>query len=188
MGRESRPKMSREGWARAALKAMAAGGLSAVSVEPLARSLGVTKGSFYWHYDNRDALIGETMALWERNNAEAVAEITERFPDPTERLRGLFLAAFEPYALGGLLVQLAADRDHPEVKPALERVTRARLAFLTTIYAESGLPADQAAHRALLAYTAYVGLFQLMATAPAAVPDGEGLTAYVSHMVDVLVP
>ena len=45
--------LTAEDWARAALEAIAEDGVTAVAVEPLARSLGVTKGSFYWHFANR---------------------------------------------------------------------------------------------------------------------------------------
>ena len=65
--REStRPKarLGRDDWIRAALDAIAAGGLAAVAVEPLARSLGVTKGSFYAHFSNRDELIEAALEAW----------------------------------------------------------------------------------------------------------------------------
>ena len=54
-GRNSR--LSAEDWAQAALDLIAEQGVGAVAVEPLARRLGVTKGSFYWHFPSRDALL-----------------------------------------------------------------------------------------------------------------------------------
>ena len=68
--------LSRERWASEALKAMARGGVAAVAVEPLARALGVTKGSFYWHFKNRDALIAAALERLEHNNAAAIARST----------------------------------------------------------------------------------------------------------------
>lgn len=185
---EARPRMSKERWANAALRALAEDGVSAVAVEPLARRLGVTKGSFYWHYDSRDALLEAAMQRWEHNNARALGVYESDLPDPRERLKALFQAAFEPSALGGLIVHLAADREHPAVAPVLARVTRERIAYLSRIYAGIGLAEGAAHHQALLAYTAYIGLFQLMATTPDAVPEGEALLDYIAHMVDALVP
>ncbi|MBP8098362.1 MAG: helix-turn-helix transcriptional regulator, partial [Arenimonas sp.] len=52
-----KPRLSAEDWARAALDVIAEQGLAAVAVEPLARRLGVTKGSFYWHFPSREALL-----------------------------------------------------------------------------------------------------------------------------------
>src|SRR5260370_1248821 len=50
-------RLTRDDWITAALRAIADGGLAAVGVEPLAARLGATKGSFYWHFENRDALL-----------------------------------------------------------------------------------------------------------------------------------
>ena len=167
-----RSRMSREQWAHEALKALARGGLAAVAVEPLARKLGVTKGSFYWHFDNRDALLQAALTLWEANNAAAIGDYELRFPEPAGRLRALFSAAFEPAALGGLLQHLSAEREHPVIGPILRRVTQARLAYLARIYVAIGLDEVEARHRAILAYAAYIGMYQLMATTPEEVPAG----------------
>ena len=43
--------------ARAAFRALARGGVEAIAVEPIAAELGTTKGSFYWHFKNRDSLV-----------------------------------------------------------------------------------------------------------------------------------
>src|SRR5689334_11922394 len=58
--------LTAEDWADAALDALATGGLEAVAVEALARRLKVTKGSFYWHFGNRDELIKAALEAWER--------------------------------------------------------------------------------------------------------------------------
>ena len=50
-------RLSADDWALAALDVIAEQGLAAVAVEPLARRLGVTKGSFYWHFPSREALL-----------------------------------------------------------------------------------------------------------------------------------
>ena len=78
----------REDWAAAALAAIADGGLAAVAVEPLAARLGTTKGSFYWHFANRDALLAAALALWEETTTTDVARPGRgpRRPDPAVRL------------------------------------------------------------------------------------------------------
>src|SRR5687768_15861387 len=77
-------------WARAALEAMAEGGLAAVAVEPLAVRLGATKGSFYWHFRDRAALVDAALLLWEIEDTEAVIAALDELPDPMERMRTLF--------------------------------------------------------------------------------------------------
>src|SRR5688572_23444507 len=80
-------------WAAAALDAMAAGGVDAVAVEPLARSLGVTKGSFYWHFANREALIKAALDLWEQRETVDVIAGLENEPDAYLRIVNLFKRA-----------------------------------------------------------------------------------------------
>ena len=58
-------RLSAEDWALAALDVIAESGLAAVAVEPLARRLGVTKGSFYWHFPSREALLVAALERWE---------------------------------------------------------------------------------------------------------------------------
>jgi AcrR family transcriptional regulator len=67
-----RSLLGREQWLTAAVAALIRGGLDAVAVEPLATSLGVTKGSFYWHFENRDALIAALVEQWEAVGTEQV--------------------------------------------------------------------------------------------------------------------
>ena len=87
---ERNGRLSAEDWARAALDAIAEQGVGAVAVEPLARRLGVTKGSFYWHFPSRDALLQAALEEWERNERELVFGSMEAIADPRARLRALF--------------------------------------------------------------------------------------------------
>ncbi|MFP5354956.1 MAG: TetR family transcriptional regulator [Gemmatimonadota bacterium] len=58
------PSVSRDQWLEAAVAALAEGGVAAVRVEVLAARLGVTKGSFHWHFRDRAALLEGLLALW----------------------------------------------------------------------------------------------------------------------------
>ena len=92
MAAPRKTRLSRDDWERAALDAIAEGGISAVAVEPLAAALGVTKGSFYAHFPSRDALIEATLTRWERSHSESLGELDE-IADPAERLERVMLAA-----------------------------------------------------------------------------------------------
>src|SRR5690242_2765162 len=85
-------RLSAQDWARAALKAIADGGLAAVAVEPLARTLGVTKGSFYAHYRNRDELITAALTEWGRSHGDEGLAAFAAIDDPARRLRELLEA------------------------------------------------------------------------------------------------
>lgn len=180
--------LSREDWTLEALEALAAVGLSAVAIDPLARRLGATKGSFYWHFASRDELIAATLERWEQRDTLDVIAALEEIPDPRERLVALARIAYGEAARGtdpqaGVL---AAASD-PRVAPVLERVTVARLAALGRLFSDAGLEPAEAARRARLAYALYVGVIDLRRAAPSA-RLGEGdVEAEIELMVGALV-
>src|SRR5258706_12591042 len=78
----------RSRWIEEGLRALAAGGPDAVRVEALAQALGVTKGGFYGHFADRNALLGEMLDMWERMSTDEVLERVERHGgDVRARLR-----------------------------------------------------------------------------------------------------
>jgi AcrR family transcriptional regulator len=166
----TRPKsrLGREDWIRAALDAIADGGLAAVAVEPLARRLGVTKGSFYAHFSNRDELIGAALEAWEHSHAEEQLEQFQAIDDPAERLAAVLRVATEFSQSGAPSVhaRLMGELDNPRVRAAVSRVNGARIDRLAATYRELGLPRTAARDRARLTYAAYIGLLQMAREAP----------------------
>src|SRR6266540_6526274 len=67
----------RSSWIDEGLRALAAGGPDAVRIELLAQALGVTRGGFYWHFDDRRALLEEILDAWERVSVDEVIETVE---------------------------------------------------------------------------------------------------------------
>jgi AcrR family transcriptional regulator len=174
-------RLGPEDWTRAALAAIAAKGTANVSVERLARELGTTKGSFYWHFKDRPALIEAALQRWETDYTERIIERLSGVADPRERFRRLLESSFEESP--GVLIDanLLAAADDPVVGAALERVARKRLAFVDKIFAE--LEAPGGSDRAILAFSAYVGLAQLRRTAPDLMPTGRRAKPYVDHAI-----
>ncbi|MER6999220.1 TetR/AcrR family transcriptional regulator [Streptomyces sp. NPDC000410] len=182
----SRPRLTAQDWADAALTAIGERGLAAVAVEPLAARLGATKGSFYWHFTNREALIEAALARWEEICTEEIITAVEREPDPERRLRLLFAEATESAAEDPLEVSLLATADHPVVAAVLRRVTDRRVSYVAALFEELGFPAAEARRRGLLAYTSYLGHTQLTHAVPEAVPGGEERAGYLGSVLDVL--
>lgn len=84
---KAKPKLSREAWVSEALKLLAEKGASAVGVEPLATRLGVTKGSFYWHFRDLAELHAAMRAEWtERSTEYFIKRVTEAGGDARARL------------------------------------------------------------------------------------------------------
>src|SRR5438105_4004942 len=126
-------QLSADDWKAAAIDAIVAGGVAALAVEPLAAMLGATKGSFYHHFPNRDALIVAALEDWERSETEAVIQRMELIADPGERLRAIMAAALADREGATRDAALVAASTHPLVKPVVERVTRRRLNYMTDV-------------------------------------------------------
>lgn len=178
--RDARESLGRGDWIEVALAAIAHGGLVAVSVERLAKELGATKGSFYWHFADRSDLIRAALAAWEERDTDAVIEAAAAVSDPRERLRSLFRLVFDEDARVRIDTSLLADADHPDVAAALERVAAKRLRYIDELFQAMG--SEAGSDRALLAYTAFIGLAQLRRTAAGLTPQGPRSSTYVEHV------
>ncbi|RSO11647.1 TetR family transcriptional regulator [Streptomyces sp. WAC 06783] len=181
----TRRRLTARDWAEAALAAIGEGGLAAVAVEPIAARLGTTKGSFYWHFANREALVDAALERWEQLRTEAVITELAAEPDPARRLRALFTngtaAAGKP-----LEVALLATAADPRVAAALQRVTDRRIGYVAELFVSLGFPEDEARRRGLLAYTAYLGHIQLSHAVPGSLPDGPDRDGYLDSVLDTL--
>jgi AcrR family transcriptional regulator len=181
-------RLSAEDWAQAALEMIAGQGVAAVAVEPLARRLGVTKGSFYWHFPSREALLVAALERWETVEQEEVFGQLEAIPDPGQRLRALFdLVAHEANS-HIIYSELLKALDHPVVRPVIERVSARRLEYLTASFRQAGLNRSDAQHRARLAYAAYVGFLQLNLQLQQPRLQHDEFEAYVEHVMATLIP
>jgi AcrR family transcriptional regulator len=185
---QTRTRLSRQAWIQAALNAIAEAGLAGVAVVPLAKQLGATKGSFYWHFLNREALVEAALADWEQSHTAAViAEIEAASEDPRQQLRLLFKRVTELAARDRIELALLANADHPTVQPLLDRVTRRRIEFAARLFQRLGFSHAEAKRRALLAYSTYLGYAQLVHATPQLLPRAQAAKrAYLNDVLTAL--
>lgn len=181
-------RLSADDWASEALEQIAETGVSSVAVEPLARRLGVTKGSFYWHFPSRDALLQAALERWETMEQELVFGSLEKVADPRERLRSLFLVVAHEVKSHIIYSELLKALDHPAVSPVIGRVSQRRLDYLTASFRQAGLGRTAAQHRARLAYAAYVGFLQLSLQLRQPRLQHDEFEDYVEHVMQTLIP
>jgi len=180
--------LTAESWASAALDAMALGGLDAVAVEPLARRLNVTKGSFYWHFPNREALIKAALDLWEQRETVDVVSGLDQEPDPYQRIVNLFKRANSSHKAGRLYLALAAASDDVRVNEVVQRVSARRLAYLEKCYRALGMDAGEAPLWATFAYATFIGNQQVHRDTPHTFPAGPKFREYFKLMLRTLIP
>jgi AcrR family transcriptional regulator len=183
-----RTRLSAADWEQGALDLIAAQGVGAVAVEALARQLGVTKGSFYWHFPTREALLTSALESWENRDTENLIDQVEPIADPRERLRELFRRTGREAKSHVIYAALLRALDHPIVQPVMARVSRRRMEFLTHAYRQIGMTRGVAAHRARLAYAAYVGFLQLTLQLGMPRLEHDEMEAYVEHVIETLIP
>lgn len=184
----SRRNLTAEAWAEAALDAIAAGGLDAVAVEPLARRLDVTKGSFYWHFPNREALVKAALQLWEQRETVDIIAGLEDDPDPYQRIVNLFKRANASHRAGRLYLAMAAAADDVRVNEVVQRVSARRLAYLEKCYRALGMAASEAPLWATFAYATFIGNQQVHRDTPHKFPAGAKFREYFKLMLATLVP
>lgn len=149
----------RGSWVEEGLQALARGGPDAVRVDSLAKALGVTRGGFYWHFDNRAALLEEMLDEWERIGVdEAIARVESDPGDAGEKLRRLF--ALAAGSRGLLKIDLAvrdwARRDQA-VARRLRRVDNRRMEYMRSLFGEICADEDEIEVRCLFAFSLFVG-------------------------------
>ncbi len=158
------PRLTPVDWIAAGFRALATHGPEAIKAEPLARALGTTKGSFYWHFKDVPAFKAQMLKHWHDEAFVAIARAVDAGSDPTDRLYHLAeLATTDREDYGGAATEpairawAAAD---PDVAAAVRDVDAKRLAYLEDLLAELDLTNPDFAR---IVYGAYVGMGTLAA-------------------------
>ncbi len=159
----SKRRLSPDDWVYAGFRALATKGAVGVKAEPLARELGATKGSFYWHFKDVAALRDAMLKLWRQKGYVEIAAQVDKIEDPAERLRTLvtLAASADDPIYGGAAAEPALrawGRNDPVVADVVARVDNARITYLTDLLVNSNLGAQAEAHAL---YALVVGLDDL---------------------------
>lgn len=180
--------LSQEDWERAALEIIARQGIGAIAVEPLAKYLGVTKGSFYWHFSNRRDLIGSALKRWRDEDRLLIEQKVFSQTNPHERLRAWFFLSAEPSQSHLIYATLLADRQYEIVAKVLKEVTLERLSHLQAAYQEIGLSESDAKQQSLLSYSVYVGYLHMAKALHGKLSSSDNIHDYVSYVAKQLLP
>lgn len=151
-------RQTRESWIVAAFETLHEEGIEKVRVERLAKKLGVTKGSFYWHFKDRKDLLNSLMDYWANELTQTVLDHAKMFHgDPIERIYntmneiiGKEKAGYDP------AVRAWANHDL-EAKRAVAQIDKIRLSFLHSLFKDAGFEEDDAEIRARLMYYYILG-------------------------------
>jgi AcrR family transcriptional regulator len=149
----------RSSWIYEGLRALAAGGPNAVRIETLAEALGVTKGGFYWHFDDRRALLEEILDMWELVSVDEVIERVESDGGDARtklrRLSALAASSDEPLKID-LAVRDWARREQT-VADRLQRVDNRRMDYMRSLFSAFCPDTDDVEARCMIFYSLWIG-------------------------------
>ena len=149
----------RSAWIEAALQALATGGPESIRVEALAARLGVSKGGFYLHFEDRAALLEEMLDSWEQSVVgDVIARVESEPGEPRAKLQHLFELASTSVDLLPLELALRDwSRRDGDVAARLHRVDNQRMEYLRSLFGPICIDEDDAEARSILAFSLFIG-------------------------------
>ena len=162
MTAHAKQRLTRERWIAAGLDVLADRGPEALKAEPLARHLGTTKGSFYWHFRDVPAFHAELLSAWEGSALAALALAMSQESNSVGQLRHLCQTIADPVRSGstGRVEQAVRSwaSGHEGAKAAVGRVDAARLSQLQQLLSDTGIGNPEMAR---ILYAAATGMLHL---------------------------
>lgn len=159
MEKEIASKLGRQDWLNIGIQTLIEKGIEAVRVDPLAKLLNVTRGSFYWHFKNRDDLLDEILHEWETRNTKSIIEQIEGLDTAASaKLLSLLEIAAEDDNLLEKAVRVWSVND-VKAAAAIARIDQQRLNYLQNLFLQLGFSEIDAKVRAQIAYSVRLGWF-----------------------------
>ncbi len=186
--KKERTTLTAADWEQEALEMIAEKGVTALAVEPLARRMGITKGSFYWHFPNREALLEQSLLRWEKHDSRNLNTALSAIAEPRERLISFFRRIGQERLTHDVYSSLCSAADHAQVEPVLERVANRRMKHIASAFEELGFESQSASHRARLVYSVYLGFLQLQRQQQTPSLTSMDFEAYIEHVIATLIP
>lgn len=167
--RQSKPRLTREDWIKAAFDKLTASGIGEVTIDRLADGLGITRGSFYHHFSDRSELLQAVLAYWADHWTHTVRTQIENLRlDPATNLLAL-MRAIRSNGAADFDAPIRAWALHdPMAREVVQQVDEERLSFIRAQFEALGFAGVDAENRARL----YLG-FEMSAPAMFAGPKPE---------------
>jgi AcrR family transcriptional regulator len=149
-------QLTAQDWIELGLKVLAKAGFTALKAEPLAKTMGVSRGSFYWHFADISAFHAAVLAHWRSVAAEQIIHDVEAASTGDNALKLLLRRVFgERLKLENAVRTWAAS--DAQARAAVQAIDRRRLDYVERLLRQAGLPPDLAHARAQILYWAFLG-------------------------------
>ncbi len=174
-------------WLDAAYDLLVTSGVEAVKIMPLAKALGLSRTSFYWHFEDRDALLAALVQRWEEKNTGNLIARCEQYAETvTEAIFNLFDCWLDAELFDAQLDFAIRNwaQAAPELKSRLEKTDRERIAAIGEMFKRFDYTDQQADVRSHTAYYTQIGYISMMVDEPPAVRL-ERMPAYVEAFAGI---
>ena len=149
-------RLTAQDWIDFALMTLAHEGFDALKADVLARKLGVSRGSFYWHFADLGTFHARVIEHWKQVSTEAIIADIERYESQEERLDTLLRHAFGHGAALEIRVRAWAE-NNADAARALDDVDRRRRGYIERMLLEAGVTPPLTATRTQVLYWTYLG-------------------------------
>jgi AcrR family transcriptional regulator len=155
--RKTTESLTRDDWISGAWDMLGENGLDGVRVEPLARRLGVTKGSFYWHFKDRQQLVEALLDRWFSIWDDQMSPRMEQAANPADRVWALFESVVGRVTRGQTVSLRMLSHSDVDVARRIEERDGQRLSFLMEQLVTIGFSSDEARVRGQVYQTIMTG-------------------------------
>lgn len=176
------PKRTADDWLEAAYTRFVTDGPPGIRVEVIARDLGATKGSFYWHYADRSALVEAVMKRWEHNETDILIDMANAGGTPCEKLTLLYQEVGKTISRRRGETRLYVEAATDGIGDFVRRVSQRRIDYVSSVLESAGVPAAEARRRGTISLATAVGLEQLRSATAFSTADSEELTKSAIRM------
>jgi AcrR family transcriptional regulator len=182
----TRGSLTPDSWIEAATDVLANDGIDSVRVDVLAKTLAVTRGSFYWHFRDREDLLRRVLQAWRRRTTEQLtSRLEQASDDPVEQLRDLISLPFRGRsAVRAARIELAirawARRDEM-ARHAVDEADASRMGYIAQVFSSLGFAVSEARSRAFLLYSYLVG--ESLFSTPATLSQRQQRSQFVERLV-----
>ena len=149
-------RLTAQDWIDFALTTLAQEGFDALKADVLARKLGVSRGSFYWHFSDLGTFHARVIEHWRQMATEAIIADLERYESREQRLNVLLRRGLGHDAVLEIRLRTWAD-NNAQAARALRDIDRRRREYMERLLVEAGIPPPLAATRAQVLYWTYLG-------------------------------
>ena len=141
--KKKQQRLSKEAWLRTSLDILAEEGEQKLTIDHLVKAMGVTKGSFYWHFKNRAEYIRELVCFWADFHTRAIVHELNLILDPAKRLLRLMVILTEENQSRYDISIMNWGKREPVAQQKLQDVFNMRMQFIRSIFKELGFEGDE---------------------------------------------